>query len=117
MTISQELATEYASTDDTMATAAKPQMPPEVRNALVREFARRLSAAGLDRAQFDPVLDELKARPALLAADVVAIAHIYVGGGTKAGSKAAALKAITTRFVERVRAEAKGRIADKATPW
>lgn len=84
---------------------------------LVAEYVDRLVAVSVDRAAFDEVLAEIKGDKQLKAADVIAIAHRYNKGGTKAPSKAKALAAISKRFVEIVRFHAKNKIAEKARPW
>jgi hypothetical protein len=40
-----------------------------------------------------------------------------MGGGRKAPSKSAALKAISKRFVEIVRFHAKNKVAERVRPW
>lgn len=84
---------------------------------LVSDFVGRLNAANTDRVAFDVVLAEIKAEKRLKSADVIAIAHAYVKGGTKPSSKTMALASISKRFVEIVRFHAKNKVAEKVRPW
>jgi hypothetical protein len=84
---------------------------------LVTSYVDSLVSTRTDRAGFERVLSDLKSNPELRAAEVIAIAHKYVGGGKKPSSKTMALAAISKRFVEIVRFHAKNKVAEKARPW
>ena len=84
---------------------------------LVAGYVDRLKRARIDRPAFESVFEELKLDDRLKAADVIAIAQQYSGGGKRPSSKAVALAAISKRFVEIVRFHAKNKVAEKARPW
>jgi hypothetical protein len=107
---------EYEPTDEEMARAKKGGLDADARGRLIDEHAGTLAAAGCDKVRFQAAVAALEAARDLVAADVIEVARRYVGG-SKLPSKPAAMRAIQTRFLERVRAEAKGKIADKARPW
>lgn len=88
-----------------------------VDNRLVDDYVARLVRAGEQRPAFEIIFTELKGDDQLKAADVIAIAHRYGGGGKKPSSKAMALAAISKRFVEIVRFHAKNKVAERVRPW
>lgn len=88
-----------------------------VDDGLVDDYVARLVRAGGQRPAFEVILAEIKADDRLKAADIVAIAQRYNGGGKKPSSKAMALAAISKRFVEIVRFHAKNKVAERVRPW
>lgn len=111
-----DFARVFGDADD-MAKKASKKKPAAQDSKVVSDFAARLSRAGTDKDAFDRAFAELKSDGELAAADVIAIAHAYLGGGKKPTSKAAAYSAISKRFVEIVRYHAKNKVAEKARPW
>jgi len=89
----------------------------EFNEVLVAQGLQRLMSAGLNSADVRHVLDDLVSDHSLRSVDLVAIAHAYIGGGSRPPSKKAAVAAILKRLNERVRAEKKGRLAEKARSW
>lgn len=108
-------ATGNVSEDEMAKARGRTQRPSDER--AISAYVERLAKAGTDRHVFDGVLAELEADKRLHVAEVVAIAHRYIGGGNKPASRKAAMGAITKRFVEIVRFHAKNKIAEKARPW
>jgi hypothetical protein len=104
----------YLKDDMAKARARKSQVLDE---GLIGEYADRLVRAKTDRDGFEYVFAELKADSRLKAAEIVAIAQRYNGGGKKPSSKAMALAAISKRFVEIVRFHAKNKVAERVRPW
>lgn len=100
-----------------MAKARSIKKVPSDNSALIDNYLDRLLAAKTDRAQFEPVLAELKADKRLKSADVTTIAQRYAKSSTRAASKVLALSVISKRFVEIVRYHAKNRVAEKVRPW
>jgi hypothetical protein len=88
-----------------------------INEDLVREYVDRFTKAQTNRSTFERIFAELKEDDRPRAADVIEISHRYGRGGPKPSSKAAALAAISKRFVEIVRFHAKNKIAEKARPW
>lgn len=105
---------EYLKDDMAKARARKPQVLDE---ALIDAYAARFGRAKIDRDVFETVFEELKVDSRLKAAEVIAIAQRYSGGGKKPSSKAMALAAISKRFVEIVRFHAKNKVAERVRPW
>jgi hypothetical protein len=83
----------------------------------VRNYVSRLNAAGRDRASYELVARAIEHDKTLSVSDIVSIALQYRGGGTKPGSKKAALELISRRFLELVRDHAQSVQAAKARPW
>jgi hypothetical protein len=106
----------FGNANDEMAkkTTAKARAANE---RLVAEYGLRISKAGMDRGAFDDVVADLKADDRLSSADIIAIAHNFIGGGKKPSSREAAYAVISRRFVEIVRYQAKNKVAAKARPW
>lgn len=75
----------------------------QIDDKRVKSYVARLLSAGTDRAQFDRVLSDLKAKDLVPAADLKAIAQGYAGGGRVPATRSAAFAALTTRFTELVR--------------
>jgi len=95
--------------------AIKSEQP--IDQELVANYVEQLCDAKTQRAAFDHMFSELKSDKRLTAADTIAIAQRYNGGGKKPSSNAMALAAISKRFVEIVRFHAKNKVAEKARPW
>jgi hypothetical protein len=89
----------------------------EIRTAVVAAYIERLRQAALERQSFDAVMATMKSDKFLRPTEAIEIALAYVGGGTKPASKSAALAAISSRFVERVRAQEKSKIARSVRAW
>ena len=102
----------YVSSEDDMA---KRRALPD--QAIVAAYLQRLKAAGLDRYSFDLIVTELDTLRGKRVTEVIVIAQVYIGGGKAPSSGKAAVAAISMRFLEKVRAEAKGKIAEKARTW
>lgn len=107
----------FGDSEDEMAKKSVQRKLAQPPSASVAEFSARLARSGTDKAAFERALAELKDATSVSAADIIAIAHAYCGGGKKPASKAAAYAAISKRFVEIVRFHAKNRLAEKARPW
>ena len=112
-----DFARVFGESEDDMTKKSKLKKVAAEPSRLVAEFAARLARTGTDKNAFDEVLMELKAEHQLASSDIIAIAHMYSGGGKKTTSKSAAYSAISKRFVEIVRYHAKNKIAEKARPW
>jgi hypothetical protein len=106
-----DLGSSFGSDSEEMA-KARP-----INERLVGTYVDDLIGVRTDRAEFERVLSALKSDAELRTPDLVTIAQRYVGGGKKAMSRAAALAAISKRFVEIVRFHAKNRVAEKVRPW
>jgi hypothetical protein len=109
----------FGDSEDEMAKKAKKEIAVEAvdtASSLAVEFAGRLARAGTDKAAFELVLASLRVEKRLTARDVIDVAHAY-GGGKRTASKAAALAAISKRYVELVRFQAKNKVAEKARPF
>ncbi len=84
---------------------------------LIGSYVARLTRSGTNRPVFEAILGEIKGDVRLSAANVITIAHQYARSSKKPSSKATAFAAISKRFVEIVRFEAKNKIAEKTRPW
>ena len=71
----------------------------------------------MDRAAFDVALEAIKSDANVKQAEVIAIAHRYVGGGKKPATRTAAIAAVGRHFVDLIRSNAKNKIAEKVRPW
>jgi hypothetical protein len=83
----------------------------------VQPYVGRLVAVQRDRPAFETVLSELTADKALSVADVIEIALLYRGGGSRPTSRKVALEIISKRFLELIRIKAQIAQAAKARPW
>jgi hypothetical protein len=99
------------TTDDEMAKKTA------INRVVVDEWIDQLISAGHDGDRFERAFDGIKDDARLKAADIVAIAHGYQGGGRKTASRAAAIAAISRNFADRVRTAKKNRTAEKVRPW
>jgi hypothetical protein len=107
----------FGGADDDMARKANTRKAAGDGDEMIAGFAARLSRAGTDKSVFDRTFADLQTSRDLSASAVISIAHVYIGGGKKPTSRAAAISAISKRFVELQRYHAKNRIAEKARPW
>ena len=108
--------TEVDYLDGNMARdASNKKLPPD--EARVSRHDAALRTASVCREEFELALHSLKADHELTVPDVIEIALRYRGGGTKPGSKKAALEVISKRFLELVRSQAQIKQAAKARPW
>jgi len=109
----------FGASEDEMAKSKRAieKKTGDSASSLVADFTARLSRAGTDKSSFEQALASLRADTSLSARDVIDIAHAYGGGGRKPASKAAALAAISKRYVELVRLHAKNKVAEKARPF
>jgi hypothetical protein len=111
-----DLINVFGTANDEMAKKAAAKVKPR-NERLVAEYCTRLAKTGTDRAAFEAVCSDFKGDDRLASADIIAIAHTYVGGGKKPSSRDTAYSAISKRFVEIVRFHAKNQVAAKARPW
>lgn len=72
--------------------------------ALVRRYTRELRNAGEEMAEFDVVFDRLQADKRVRFAELIAISQRYTGSKIRPMTKTLAFAAISSAFVERVRA-------------
>jgi hypothetical protein len=82
----------------------------------VATYANGLTAS-TDRASFDALLRRIEADATLSARDLVRIAELYAVPGSKLTSRAAAVAAISKRFVELARFASNNRKALETRPW
>lgn len=107
----------FSFSRDDMAKPRGQKKQRVVDDKLLEDYVARLLRVGDQRPPFEAVLAEIKADDRLKAADIIALAHRYNGGGKKASSKTMALAAISKRFVEIVRFHAKNKVAERVRPW
>lgn len=107
----------FADSEEEMAKKSASRKDAGQPSEAVANFVARLARTGTDRGAFDREFSALKDETSLSAAEVIAIAHGYAGGGKKAASKMAAYSSISKRFVELARFQAKNKVAEKSRPW
>jgi hypothetical protein len=105
---------DFLKDDMAKARARKSQVLDET---LIDGYVSQLMRAKVDRDAFEAIFTDLKTDGRLRAADLIAVAQRYNGGGKKPSSKTLALASISKRFVEIVRFHAKNRVAEKVRPW
>lgn len=106
----------FGSTSDDMArTSAK--SVPKINEARIDHYEGRLSEAKTEREAFEAVFNELVVDRNMSVADTIELAQRYRGGGSKPGSKKAALEVISKRFLELIRSRNQIKQASKARPW
>ena len=77
----------------------------------------QLQSAGLNEAEFLKILDELATDKSIKKADLLKIAHGYVGYADKKASADKLVSAIKTRFYGKIYDRDADEMAKRATPW